>query len=58
MEKRSIPARREEGRDVSRKAYETPAFAWEQATEVRQNLAAACDKIGGSGDPCDSIPAS
>lgn len=41
-----------------RRPYEPPAIIWEQATEIRQNLAAACAKIGGTGEPCETVQTS
>ncbi len=38
--------------------YEAPAVAWEESFEARANLASACGKAGGSGEPCDSFPSS
>jgi hypothetical protein len=40
------------------RAYEKPAIAWEQPFEAQAGLASACGKIAGSGEPCDSAPAS
>jgi hypothetical protein len=39
-------------------AYVKPAVAWEQPFEAQAGLASACGKIAGSGEPCDSAPAS
>ena len=58
METRITPAGPESEDSGSLRPYEKPGFSWEEATEIRQNLAAACEKIGGTGTPCDDIPAS
>ncbi len=42
----------------SKKPYETPAIAWTEETEIKANLASACDKVGGQGGQCDSNPGS
>lgn len=39
-------------------SYVKPAIAWEQPFEAQAGLASACGKIAGSGEPCDSAPAS
>jgi hypothetical protein len=41
-----------------RQAYEPPTVVWEESLDVRANLAVACSKVGGSGEPCDSDNAS
>jgi hypothetical protein len=41
-----------------RKPYEKPGLAWIQQTEIPANLASACSKFGGQGEPCDSDPGS
>jgi hypothetical protein len=41
-----------------RQPYARPAIAWEQPFEAQAGLASACGKIAGSGEPCDSAPAS
>jgi len=43
---------------ASGSAYAKPAIAWEQPFEAQAGLASACGKIAGSGEPCDSAPAS
>lgn len=42
----------------SRCAYVKPGIAWEQPFEAQAGLASACGKIAGTGEPCDSAPAS
>jgi hypothetical protein len=42
----------------ARQPYDPPAVSWEQPFPVEASLASACGKIGGSGEPCDSAPAS
>jgi hypothetical protein len=37
-----------------RKAYAPPAVSWTEETEIKANLASACDKVGGSGGQCDA----
>jgi len=44
--------------EARRRPYEPPAVSWEQPFEIEANLASACGKIGGSGEPCDSAPSS
>jgi hypothetical protein len=41
-----------------RKPYEKPGLAWTEQTEIPANLASACSKFGGAGEPCDSDPGS
>lgn len=43
---------------AQRQAYTQPGIAWEQPFEAQAGLASACGKIAGSGEPCDSAPAS
>jgi hypothetical protein len=43
---------------AARRAYEKPGIAWEQPFEAQAGLSSACGKIAGSGEPCDSAPAS
>ncbi len=38
--------------------YATPAIDWEQPFEAQAGLASACGKMAGTGEPCDSSPAS
>ena len=38
--------------------YVPPGIRWEEPFDVKANLATACDKLGGTGEPCDSNPAS
>lgn len=44
--------------DAARRGYEKPGIAWEQPFEAQAGLSSACGKIAGSGEPCDSAPAS
>jgi len=41
-------------RDGGQRTYEPPAIEWEEEIDVQQNLASACYKVGGTGEPCDS----
>jgi len=41
------------------KAYAPPAVSWEEEFDGTANLASACGKAGGgTGEPCESAPAS
>ena len=42
----------------SKQPYESPAISWTEETEIKANLASACDKVGGQGGQCDSNPGS
>jgi hypothetical protein len=42
----------------SKRPYESPAVSWTEETEIKANLASACDKVGGQGGQCDSNPGS
>lgn len=44
--------------EAGRRPYVAPAVSWEQPFETETNLASACAKIGGAGEPCDSAPSS
>lgn len=54
------PPDRESGSPASdRLPYEKPAVSWEERMDVRPGLMAACQKVGGSGDPsCESVSSS
>ena len=41
-----------------RRPYSPPAVAWEEAIEVKANLASACEKMGTDGGQCQVTPAS
>ncbi len=45
-------------RDGVQRTYEPPAIEWEEEIDVRTNLASACQKFGGEGEPCDSASTS
>jgi len=48
-------------RDVDRperQAYEPPAILWEEALPQGPNLFAACGKMSGGGELCNSAPSS
>lgn len=47
-----------EQNDKSKRPYESPAISWAEETEIKANLASACDKVGGSGGQCDANPGS
>jgi hypothetical protein len=34
--------------------YEKPAVTWEQPLEVQPSLMGGCEKVGGTGEPCNS----
>jgi hypothetical protein len=40
--------------DGAQRTYEPPAIEWEEQIDVKANLASACEKVGGTGEPCDS----
>jgi hypothetical protein len=52
----------EDGKEPSaagaRKPYAAPAVSWEEAFEVKANLASACEKMGTDGGQCAVTPAS
>jgi len=41
-----------------RRPWQEPEISWEEAMDGRPTLMAACGKIGLTGEPCDSSPAS
>jgi hypothetical protein len=42
----------EDAPSESLRPYEPPAIAWQEGWDVRANLASACAKRSGDGDPC------
>jgi len=34
--------------------YEKPAVTWEQPLEVQPSLMSVCEKVGGTGEPCNT----
>jgi hypothetical protein len=45
-------------RPLAREPYHTPAVAWEEPLDVRPGLMAACLKLAGQGEPCDTTSSS
>jgi hypothetical protein len=43
---------------ATKRPYDSPAISWTEETEIKANLASACDKVGGQGGQCDSNPGS